>query len=257
MSYPLPAFPAMNLLTGFQQQFVTQLTEDSVEEPPLSFQHNLQQTLVRGLAEVYCGCRALLGDEFFEDLANLYLKAHPPAVQRLASFGDQLPDFVQSFVPALHLTQLPALARLEWAVFQASNVVRVEPLAKLPAALDDERLSLTLMPGLTLVEANYAVDLLWQHHQQNLGAAGLKYLDHDAVRLVVVRGGSQLKMERLNDDGWRCLQQLTQDGRVAELHKLLQGATHRHLSWALERGWLHTLGCHTRHPDRAVISAMP
>ncbi|MCV6606184.1 MAG: DNA-binding domain-containing protein, partial [Porticoccaceae bacterium] len=212
-------------------------------EEPLSFHHNLQQTLMQGLAEVYAGCRALLGDEFFEDLANLYLKAYPPAVQRLAAFGDQLPRFVATFVPAMHLTQLPALARLEWAVFQASIAARVAPLTaqgwhKAQPIDAAQPLSLTLMPGLALVEADYAVDLLWQHHQQNLGAAGLKYLDHGAVRLVVVRCENQLKIERLNEDGWSCLLQLTRDNRLDRLQAVLKERTDTQLSWALERGWL-------------------
>ncbi len=245
MSLPLPCYPAMTLLEGFQRQFLDQFCSFQPvgeDPPPLAFQHDLPDTLMRALTELYSGCQALLGDSFFDDLCSHYLRSYPPSIQRLDSFGDHMAQFMASFVPARHTTQLPALARLEWAIFQAC---RATPYAafdfdgfKAARWQQPERIRLQLAPGLNLLQAEYAVDLLWQHHHQQLGAAGLKFLDHGAVRLVVLACEGQLQIERLNEGSWHSLLQLLRDPQLSSFDRALSEYGSDQLDWAVQRGWI-------------------
>ena len=224
MSYPVPVYPAMSLLAGFQKKFTDQLAGRG-EPDPLAFGCDLHDTLITALGEIYRGCRAQLGELCFTELADQYLRRYPPAIQRLDRFADQMAQFVAVFTPVRHMEQLPALARLEWAIFRAA-------LAGSAKAFDQQgfaqqrststaSVSLQLAPGLGLLQAEYAVDLLWQHHLQQLGVAGRKYLDHGGVRLVVLVHEKRLRIERLNSDSWRCLHQLLKDGSLSALASVL------------------------------------
>lgn len=245
MSLPLPCYPAMALLAGFQQQFQAQICSFQPvgeDQPPLAFQHDLPETLVCALSELYSGCRALLGDAFFDDLCSHYLRCYPPSIQRLDCFGDHMAQFMSSFVPARHTAQLPALARLEWGIFQACQAVPGTPFDDDGFAAArwqrPESINLQLAPGLSLLQAEYAVDLLWQHHRQNLGAAGLKFLDHGPVRLVVLVHDGKLQVERLNDAGWHSLLQLLRDPQLSSFERELADSSSNLLEWAVQRGWI-------------------
>lgn len=255
MSFPIPMYPAMQLLKGFQQQFLHHIEAGGPEadnEPPLDFHHNLQQTLVQALCEIYSASRALLGDAFFVNLVSHYLRRFPPSIHRLDCFGSQMPTFVGSFTPARHQVQLPELVRLEWAVFEACQAESedcfnhsgfAEACWRQPGTI-----RLHLAPGLTLLQASYAVDLLWQHHKQRLGAAGLKYLDHGDVRLAILVREGRLRVERLNLGCWVLLQQIRQDGR----YSLLTGERDEaHLEWTLARGWVSRYSLSVRTSDEA------
>lgn len=260
MSLPLPCYPAMTLLAGFQQKFLDQFCNfqpADEDPPPLAFQHDLPDTLMRALTELYSGCRALLGDVFFDDLCSHYLRCYPPAIQRLDCFGDHMAQFMSSFAPARHTAQLPALARLEWAVFQACQ-------ARPGSAFDregfaaarwqrPESVNLQLAPGLGLLQAEYAVDLLWQHHRQNLGAAGLKFLDHGAVRLVVLVHEGKLQVERLNEGGWHSLLQLLRNPRLSSFEQALAEHSAELLEWAVQRGWVAGFSVAVSMPELAGV----
>lgn len=255
MSRSVSVYPAMALLNSFQRQFLTLLDKpDPAGSEPLSFRHNLQQTLMQALNEIYGACRSLLGDDLFEDLVNQYLRSFPPSIHRLDSFPAQLSAFVSGFAPVLHITQLEALARLEWAIYQASicavdsrfDQVEFQQLRQ----QQPEQLRLHCATGLALVQADYAVDLLWQHHQQALGAAGLRYLDHGEVKLVVSVRDGKLQVERVNAEGWALLQQLQQQGRYQQLSPELRQAP---LQWAIERGWISHFSLQHDAPTDAVL----
>jgi len=247
MSFVPPRYNAMKLLAGFQHQFLDQFygfQPDSANSDtmPLAFSYDLQTTLVKALAELYACCHSLSGNACFEDLTDQYIRRFPPAIQRLERYGDQMGRFVARFVPISHLTQLPAMARLEWAIYQACTAEPSEPFDydgfsearwRCP-----DNIHLQLAPGLALLEADYAVDLLWQQYQQLPGSQSLKYLDHGAVRLVVVLHEGRLQIERLSTESWQFLLQLNGDGRLKTLEQALSGCWADQLDWALQRGWI-------------------
>jgi|GEM_PF-3061528 len=260
MSLPLPCYPAMALLAGFQQQFLDQFCSFQPvgeDPPPLAFQHDLSDTLMRGLAELYSGCRALLGEAFFADLCSHYIRYYPPAIQRLDCYGDHMAQFMGSFAPARHTAQLPALARLEWAIFQSCQATPGAPFDydgfSIARWQQPESINLQLAPGLSLLQAEYAVDLLWQHHRQNLGAAGLKFMDHGPVRLVVLVHEGKLQVERLNEGGWRSLMQLLRDPQLSGFEQKLSDSHGDLLWWAVQRGWISGFSVATALPKVAAV----
>ena len=61
----------------------------------------------------------LVGDDFFREMAKVYLRIHPPASPLMMHYGAALPGFLESFPGTLHLKYLPDVARLELALRRA------------------------------------------------------------------------------------------------------------------------------------------
>lgn len=113
---------------------------------------------IEGLLDDYAGTCGVLGAERFEALARAYLVAHPPASFTLRDVGDRFPGFLErAGAGALAVD----MARLEWALVEASDAEELPPLA--PSLLtqlgpdDLDRSVFLLDPGLGLLELRYPV----------------------------------------------------------------------------------------------------
>lgn len=139
--------------------------------------NNVVVSLVDALADGFPVVRTLVGDDFFDHaLARDFVVAHPPRSPVLAEWGDELPDFIESYEPAAELPYLADVARLEHARLRACNAADAPRLddaavaARLsrPAALPAARL--VLHPSLRVVDSPCAVVSLWAAHQDDLDA---------------------------------------------------------------------------------------
>lgn len=108
----------------------------------------------------------LVGAEFFESAARIFIERSPPVSAYLNEYGAQLPAFLEGFEPAASLPYLADVARLEWAVSTAVNAPDAEPLdlARLATLSQHERGCVALVPhpSVTLVRANHRADEIWR-----------------------------------------------------------------------------------------------
>jgi len=79
------------------------------------YRNNVVVSLTEALAEAFPVVRAIVGGAFFEAMAGVYVRAHPPASPRMTVYGESLPAFLETFGPAAALAYLPDVARLEHA----------------------------------------------------------------------------------------------------------------------------------------------
>src|SRR5262249_34026411 len=91
-------------------------------------------TLTTALRLSYPAVHHIVGAEFFESAARIFIDIDPPRSAYLNEYGSAFPDFLMRFLPAVSLSYLPDVARLEWAVNRALHA----PDTK---ALDLSRLS--------------------------------------------------------------------------------------------------------------------
>ncbi len=99
-------------------------------------------TLTKALRLCFPVVQKLVGDEFFEGAAQVFIAGHPPRAAWLDQYGAEFPDFLRAFGPAASVRYLGDVAELEWAVNCALHAADAEPLdpAKLAAvATDDQR----------------------------------------------------------------------------------------------------------------------
>jgi hypothetical protein len=127
-------------------------------------------TLIQALRNTYPAVERLVGAEFFEGAATIFVGRQPPVSAYLNDYGGEFGEFLAGFAPAAHLAYLPHVARLEWALSAVANAPDVPALD--PATLG--QLS-EAEQGLVRFEPHPAVRLV-----------RLAY-DADVIRQAVVR----------------------------------------------------------------------
>ncbi len=130
------------------------------------YRNNVVVALIEALGEAFPVVRALVGEEFFEAMAGVYVRAHPPSSARMMFYGKGFAAFLETFGPVAGLAYLPDVARLEYArrlAYHAADEPAADPsvLAGLdPAALMEVRLS--LQAACRIVRSAHPVHAIWR-----------------------------------------------------------------------------------------------
>ncbi len=119
---------------------------------------SLKEALITGFPVLV----KLVGEEFFNAMAGVFLRAHPPVSPVLVTYGDALPEFLEVFEPVAHLPYLADVARLELALRRAYHTADAMPIR--PEALsnpDLERARLHLAPATQIIASPYPIHTIW------------------------------------------------------------------------------------------------
>jgi hypothetical protein len=162
----------------------------------------------KALRLTYPAVHRLVGADFFEGAAGLFIAQRPPRAAYLDEYGADFPEFLRNFQPAASLPYLADVARLEWAVNCAIHAADVEPLAltRLSALSpeDQARVSFVPHPSIALLCTDHPADVIWRGVLSGDDAA-LAAVDLHAgpVRLLVERRDTGVEVSRVDDAAWR------------------------------------------------------
>lgn len=155
------------LLAEQQRAFVdTLLRSDPSPDRRIGVhRNNVHASLVATLGARFPVVRRLVGEDFFEAAAVLFIRRHPPSSPVLAEYGAGFATFLAGFAPAASLPYLPDVAQLEWVCATAYHAADGEPidigqLASVPA----ERLGATglrLHPAMDTVASPWPIVSIW------------------------------------------------------------------------------------------------
>lgn len=129
------------------------------------YRNNVVMSLTEALQCSFPVIRKIVGEEFFDAMAAIHLRQHPPASPLLMYYGEAMPAFLASFGPAQNMGYLPDIARLELAMRQSYHAEDGQPvdpaqIAALPAEdLPDLRLQLT--PATRLIRSPWPIFAIW------------------------------------------------------------------------------------------------
>ena len=150
------------------------------------YRNTLAVGLRSALAEGFPLLRQLVGPEFFDAMAGVFLRRHLPQSRLLWQYGAGMPDFLSTFPPVAHLPYLPDVARLELALRHSYHAADATPLpADALAAIPPARLlqsRLHLAPALRLVRSDWPLYGIWLAH-----AAGTPPPAMTAQDVVILR----------------------------------------------------------------------
>jgi len=172
------------------------------------YRNNFTGTLTAALKLCYPAIHCLVGAEFFEGAARIFISAEPPGRADLDAYGEGFPGFLAGFPPAGALPYLPGVARLEWAVNRALHAPDMEPLdlSRLAtiAAAEHPHVAFRPHPSVALVAADHPVDAIWRAVlAQDDDAMVAIDLDAGPVRLLVERRATGVEVTRLEAPAWR------------------------------------------------------
>ncbi|OSP54249.1 DUF2063 domain-containing protein [Pseudoruegeria sp. SK021] len=132
------------------------------------YRNNVVVSLTEALETGFPVVRKLVGDAFFQAMAGLFLRQHPPQSPVLALYGAEFPEFLAQFPPAQHLAYLADVARLELDLRRAYHAADAPPLD--PACLQDlsqdalMATRFTFAPAVTLRTSPYPIHAIWQRN---------------------------------------------------------------------------------------------
>ena len=135
------------------------------------YRNNVAVSLTEALATAFPVIHKLLGEDFFNAMAGVYLRAHPPQSPLMMFYGDAMPAFLQNFEPVAHLPYLADIARLELAMRQSyhsadSTAIAPDALGALtPDQLMETRF--TLAPALRIVTSDWPIFAIWQFNMSS------------------------------------------------------------------------------------------
>ncbi len=127
------------------------------------YRNNVTVGLVRNLEAGFPAVHSLVGDDFFNAMAQEFARAHPPKSRIMMLYGDDFADFIQGFTPAASLGYLPDVARLEQAMRMSYHAADGGPTADF-AALDEAQFIAAraqFAPAVCLITSPWPIHSIW------------------------------------------------------------------------------------------------
>jgi len=181
----------------------------SVAQRVAIYRNNVFTNLREALRTLFPVTEKLVGREFFDYMADEFIRIHPSPAGDLNRFGAELGGFIASFTPAAGLPYLPDVAELEWlahTVYHARNCESLD-LGRLAAVDPDDygRLHFQMNPASTLFASDYPVHRIWQVNQPDYHGELCVDLGSGGVQLLVARRAGGVELELLPTGTWSLL----------------------------------------------------
>lgn len=184
------------------------------------YRNNAFHNFHEALRAVYPVIERLVGERFFAQAAQRYIRDHASPSGDLHRFGGEFADFLDAYAPAAQLPYLGDTARIEWRVHLAfhaadTTTLTLERFAVL-APEDYERLRLRLHPAIHLLASRFPVHRIWQVNQPDYAGDDRIDLDEAGALMMIRRSGYAVEVAAVSDAEYAMLESL-QAGNVLPL----------------------------------------
>jgi len=174
------------------------------------YRNNVAIGLIGALASRFPAAERIVGEEFFAAMAHEFIRLHPPRSPLLLAYGDDLPDFVETFQPAREIPYLPDVMRLEVARGRAYHAADAIPLdAALLATVEPgglAELAFVPHPSASIIRSANPVITIWAMNTGEIELADIA--DWSGEDALVVRPHMIVEVHGLPPGGAAFLEQL-------------------------------------------------
>lgn len=186
------------------------------------YRNNVVAGLIGALKANYPAACRIVGEEFFDAMALIFVVSRPPVSPILLDYGAGFADFISTFEPAADVPYLADVARLERAWLEAyhapeANALMPEALAAVRAD-DAGGLAFTFHPSLRLIRSHFPVLTIWR---MNVGDGVPAPVDFGAggEDVLVVRPDAQVEARLMPPGGYEFMEILQQGHSLTEAVK--------------------------------------
>ncbi len=214
----------MPSLRELQTQFAATLFEDTGDpgERIAIYRNTVFANYRKALGATFRVVRQLVGAPFFNAAVDAYVLACPSTGGDLNVYGDRFGDFLAAYPHAKDLAYLPDVARLEWAVDEASRAADTrgtpEAILSALAAIPAERITaqrFALDASCRFMMSDYPVLRIWQVHQPAFEGDITVEFGMGTDRLLVRRETGNVVIERIALGDFALLRTLAGGGDLA------------------------------------------
>jgi len=132
------------------------------------YRNNVLHSLTEALSQRFPVVKRIVGHEFFNSMARVFIEKHPPRSPILHTWGNEFASFLKAFPPARSVPYLPDIARLEYARGEAYHAADAHPLdaEQLQVYIaEPDRFSIPMHPSLRLLSSKFSVGAIWEANQ--------------------------------------------------------------------------------------------
>lgn len=220
-----------------------ELFETSSPARIAAYRNNHLGNRVAALSGAYPILQQLLGEAFFQALAQRFVHRHLSESGNLHDYGSGLADFLQTFPPVADYPYLPDVARLEWQLHRAYYAadqagLRPEVLAACPPE-QVAQLRFVLHPSVALLDSPWPLAAIWAAHQPGLDEVPEVDLGQGGGAVRVWREGLLLQVASVSAAEAAFMQAVMQDQPFAEALDLALQADAGFAPGQLLQDWMH------------------
>ncbi len=183
------------------------------EERLAIYRNTSAGVMVGALRLAFVAVQHVLGADFFEGAARLFVGETPPGSAWLDQYGADFPEFLARLPQTASIPYLGDLARLEWSVNIVLHAVEapfldIADLTGMQEA-DLAQLRLAPHPGVQLLRCDFPADAIWRAvlDRDDDAMAAIRLSD-GPVWLLVQRTAKGIDLLRLSEVQWRIAREL-------------------------------------------------
>ena len=141
------------------------------------YRNNVTVSLTEALLATFGAVAAMVGEDFFKEMARAFIRTNPPESPLLMEYGLGFPEFIENFERADSLPFLADVARVDRAwldAFHAADASSLDP-GQLAGVGENDLLALRFRvhPATRFISSAFPVVAIWTAGKSGEAAAGI------------------------------------------------------------------------------------
>jgi hypothetical protein len=182
------------------------------------YRNNVLSSLVSALAAKFPITAELVGTEFFNAMAAVFVREAPPQSRLLARYGEDFATFIDAFEPVASISYLGDVARFEAARLAVYRATDEAPLSAnaftVMAEADLAALRFRFLPACAILRSRFAVFSLFAAHRGDLDIGSVDPFRSEA--LLLTRPHDEVIVTALESDQALFLDMLSHGATLGE-----------------------------------------
>lgn len=217
----------MSGLADWQQRFIGAMHHPGKADADLGqpsgldvYRNNIRTSLITALGEAYPHTRQLLGERFFDTMANDHALESPPTDPRLNRYGQDLAERLDTLPNLENYRFVGDICRLECARLEVSRAAEAPALnPEQLAELDLESLRASPLPASRHVHCRHDVEALWHSLEQGSPTASLG--NGGPGDWLILRHQQRVRLTRLDSTTSRLYRSISPDQPLGDIFEAL------------------------------------
>jgi hypothetical protein len=222
--------------------------------------------LTQSLGDTFPVCKALVGDEFFDKMCDIFVDKHPPTTPFFSHYGDKLSTFLGNFDPVNSIPFLKDVAELEWSRHMLWQQASKEPFdfSQIASLNEEQQANIVfhISSNLHLITSDYRIDHIWFAHQDDNDnqLEDINIESETEVNLLIWKTDNSIRMVNFetnttnnlshnfsdnftDQDYWRFLNSVSDKTKITELASEFEAIFPELLNKGIQDGWIESFTC--------------
>jgi uncharacterized protein (UPF0276 family) len=191
------------------------------------YRNNVMSSLTAALELAFPVTLALVGEQYFRQVARAFVRSHPPREPYVAGYGAEFPDFLGAAQGTESFPYLADTARLDWlagriALCDPLPALTADHLARATQHAEPDRLVFQLQEALAYFSSSFPVDKIWSYARTGSGAVPSG--EAERCFLELFHDGGSIRLRPLDEANFTFRQALRTGLPLAAADAVARGA---------------------------------